>query len=154
MTSDTSLFEAINCFLSQDRSRVAKAARIASAIRNACGYRWVGIYEVDAFAGLVKNVAWSGPSAPAHPIFPVTQGLTSRVILQKQSVNVGDVGRDADYLTALSGTQAEIILPVFDSGHERVIGTLDVESEKRNAFDSAAQALLEECAARLPRLFS
>ena len=43
------------------------ATRVADAIRNRTGWRWVGMYTlVD---GLVRNDAWSGPAAPAHPSF-------------------------------------------------------------------------------------
>lgn len=40
--------------------RVGKARRISAAIRETCGYPWVGIYEI---AGVV--VAWSGPAVGA-----------------------------------------------------------------------------------------
>jgi putative methionine-R-sulfoxide reductase with GAF domain len=61
-------------------------------------------------------------------------------------VNVGDVASDSNYLTALESTRSEIIIPVFDSVGDRVIGTIDVESERPNAFDADVQLLLEECA--------
>ncbi|HSY71232.1 MAG TPA: hypothetical protein VK798_03290, partial [Alloacidobacterium sp.] len=64
--------------LSEDR--VTKAKRIADAIREAGAYRWVGIYDVNIRSGLVSNIAWSGPSAPAYPVFPITKGITSRAI--------------------------------------------------------------------------
>lgn len=35
----------------------------------------MGIYSVNG--GVVANETWSGPAAPAHPTFPVTQGLTA-----------------------------------------------------------------------------
>ena len=96
--------------------------------------------------GLVSNIAWSGPGAPAHPIFPVTKGLTARAIAGRKTINVGDVANDSGYLTALDNTRAEIIVPVLDIAGDRVIGTIDVESEHLNAFDSTEQEFLEECA--------
>jgi L-methionine (R)-S-oxide reductase len=59
---------------------------------------------------------------------------------------VGDVANDSDYLTALGSTRVEIIVPVLDDTGDWVIGTIDVESERLNAFDLAAQVLLEDCA--------
>jgi GAF domain-containing protein len=59
---------------------------------------------------------------------------------------VGDVTNDSGYLTALDNTRAEIIVPVLDIAGDRVIGTIDVESEHLNAFDSTEQEFLEECA--------
>jgi putative methionine-R-sulfoxide reductase with GAF domain len=64
----------------------------------------------------------------------------------KRTINVGDVAKDSACLTALGSTRAEIIVPVLDTAADRVVGTIDVESESLNAFDSATQAALEQCA--------
>lgn len=140
------LLEQLRGLLAQDIDRAATGIRIVRAIREVQSYRWVGIYDVDSQRGIVSNIAWSGPNAPARPTFRITEGLTARAIIAKKTVNVGDVATDADYLTALEGTRSEIIVPVVDKSFDRVIGTIDVESERPNAFDSAAQLLLEECA--------
>ena len=131
--------------LTENLSRTAKAASITEAIRIGGAYRWVGIYDVDIQQGMVSNIAWSGPSAPAYPAFPITKGLTSRAIADRKTINVGDVARDSGYLTAFDSTRAEIIVPVLDNAGN-VIGTIDVESERVHAFDAATQGLLEECA--------
>ena len=143
---DSELLNKLKDILGQNVTRPVKAAQIAKAIRNERAYRWVGIYDVDTQRGLISNIAWSGPSAPAHPTFPMTKGLSSRAISGKKTINVGNVANDPGYLTALESTRAEIIVPVLDNAADCVIGTIDVESEHLNAFDSRAQALLEECA--------
>jgi len=135
--------------LTKDGDRKQKASQIAETIRQAGAYRWVGIYDVDLPRGIVSNISWSGPSAPAYPSFPITKGLTSRAIAEKKPINVGNVANDPDYLTALGSTLSEIIIPVLDDADGNVIGTIDVESERLNAFDSGAQAFLEECAKAL-----
>lgn len=95
--------------------RPTMARRLAEAIRQAGPYRWAGIYDVDRQKGLVSNIAWSGAGAPTHPVFPITKGLTSRAIADKRTVNVGDVASDPDYLTSLTTTQSEIIIPILDA---------------------------------------
>ena len=140
------LLNKLTSILQLDLDRAAKAKHIAEAIRVSAGYRWVGIYDVDSGRELVSNIAWSGPSAPAYPTFPTTKGLTARAIATKATINVGNVAHDANYLTALDSTRAEIILPVFRGRGGDVVGTIDVESEQLNAFDAATQDLLEECA--------
>lgn len=139
--------------LALNEDRVAKARRIAEIIREAGPYRWVSIYDVNVRSGVVSNIAWSGPNAPAYPVFPTTKGLTSRAITVRKTVNAGDVASDSSYLTAFDSTRAEIIVPVLDDTGDQVIGTIDVESEHLNAFDSMAQALLEECAKDSTRIF-
>jgi L-methionine (R)-S-oxide reductase len=149
-----SLPDELQTILALNEDRIIKAKRIAEAIREAGTYRWVGIYDVNVRPGTVSNIAWSGPNAPAYPVFPITKGLTSRAIAARKTVNVGDVASDSSYLTALDSTRAEIIVPILDDTGDHVIGTIDVESEHRNAFDSKAQALLEESANVLTKFWT
>jgi L-methionine (R)-S-oxide reductase len=131
---------------SQKQNRAHTAKAIAEVIRAWGCYRWVGIYEVNLADEIVCNLGWSGPSGPSHPSFPITKGLTSRAIATKKTVNVGDVASDPDYLTALATTRSEIIIPVLDVCGDRVLGTVDVESERPDAFDPPTQESLENCA--------
>jgi L-methionine (R)-S-oxide reductase len=127
------------------RDRQASLREAAARIRASGNYRWVGLYDVDHAAGLVRNICWSGPGPPEHPTFPLTQGLTSAAVAQRQIVNVGDVSADPRYLTAFGNTRSEIIVPVFDQAGEHVLGTIDVESEEPNAFAKDIEDLLEAC---------
>jgi L-methionine (R)-S-oxide reductase len=144
----------LQTILALNEDRITKAKQIAEAIREAGAYRWVGIYDVNARLGTVSNIAWSGPNAPAYPVFPITKGLTSRAITGRKTVNAGDVAIDSNYLTALDSTRAEIIVPILNHAGDHVIGTIDVESEHLNAFDSKAQALLEESANVLTKFWT
>ena len=127
------------------RDREASLQSAAALIRASGNYRWVGLYEVDDAAVMVRNVTWTGPGAPEHPTFPLSKGLTGAAVALKQIVNVGDVLADPRYLTAFGTTRSEIIIPVFDGEGRNVVGTIDVESEKPNAFDKDVQDLLEAC---------
>ncbi len=129
--------------------RAAKAKRLAELIGKLGRYRWVGVYDVGAEQ--VSLIAWSGPSAPEYPTFPVGRGLTGAAIEHKRVVVVGDVRNDPRYLTAFGSTVSEIIVPVLAPGEDRVISTVDVESEKANAFSARDQQMIEQCAnAALP----
>lgn len=132
--------------VARNQPRQLRAQAIADHIRASGNFRWVGLYDVDAKQSLVINIVWSGPAAPAFPIFPITKGLTSRALAQKQTINIGDVSSDADYLTALGSTRSEIIILIIDEESQIVVGTLDVESEHTNAFTPEIQSFLEGCA--------
>ena len=95
----------------------------------------------------MRNVTWRRPGAPEHPTFPLTKGLTSAAVRQKQTLNVGDVSSDARYLTAFGTTRSEIIVPIFDGEGKSVLGTVDIESEAPNAFDKETRDFLETCSA-------
>jgi putative methionine-R-sulfoxide reductase with GAF domain len=129
--------------------RSVKAKRLAEMVQKLGEYRWVGIYDVGS--EMVSILGWSGPSAPEHPSFPVTKGLTSSAIQGKKTVVVGDVRNDPRYLTAFGSTLSEIIVPVLHPEDGRVVGTLDVESERANAFSPRDREMIEHCAqAALP----
>jgi putative methionine-R-sulfoxide reductase with GAF domain len=124
--------------------RAVKAKRLAELIQKLGEYHWVGIYDVGPET--VSIVGWSGPSGPAYPSFPVTKGLTGSAIESKKAVIVGDVRNDPRYLTAFGSTLSEMIVPVLHPGDGRVVGTVDVESERANAFTSRDREMIEQCA--------
>jgi GAF domain-containing protein len=129
--------------------RAEKARRLAERIQTLGEYRWVGVYDVGP--DRVSIIAWSGPGAPEHPSYPTSKGLAGAAIQQKKAVVVGDVRNDPRYLTAFGSTLSEIIVPVLSPGDGRVIGTVDVESERANTFSESDQHLIEQCAqAALP----
>jgi putative methionine-R-sulfoxide reductase with GAF domain len=124
--------------------RAVKAKRLAELIQKLGEYHWVGIYDVGPETASI--VGWSGPSAPAYPSFPVTKGLTASAIESKKAVIVGDVRNDSRYLTAFGSTLSEMIVPVLHPGDGHVVGTVDVESERANAFTSRDREMIEQCA--------
>src|SRR5947207_3040755 len=89
---------------------------------------------------------------PVFRIFlQVPYPLTPLFATSKTTVIVADVRKDPRYLTAFGSTLSEIIVPILDPQSGTVIGTIDVESERADAFSVNDQKLLEECAqASLP----
>jgi GAF domain-containing protein len=129
-------------------NRAEKAKHVAEGIRKLGDYRWVGIYDVGVEEVLI--LAWSGPGAPEFSKFPVSKGLTGAAIGEKKTVIVGNVRNDTRYLTAFGSTLSEIIVPVL-SPNGVVIGTVDVESERANAFTDRDGEMIEQfIAAALP----
>ena len=140
------LLSELRRIVSDGKDRTASLQQVADTLKNAGNYRWVGLYDVDHANGQVSNIVWSGQGAPEHPTFALTKGLTSAAVSERKTINVGDVTADPRYLTAFGTTRSEIIVPIFDWSDESVVGTIDVESEHLNAFDSTEQEFLEECA--------
>ena len=142
----------IDAVLQSRAGRAEKAVRTAELLRQAGGYRWVGLYEVTDRE--IAVLGWSGPGAPAYPGFPATQGLSGVAVAAKRTVLVNDVTTDPRYLPTSAGTLAEIIVPVVGPGAGGVVGTLDVESPERDAFTEADRQALERCAAAVTGLFA
>jgi putative methionine-R-sulfoxide reductase with GAF domain len=123
---------------------------VAELIRTVGGYRWVGLYLVTDTE--IRVVAWTGATPPAFPRFPREKGLNGVAVSTKAPVICQDVSKDSRYLTAFSSTGSEAVFPVV-SDEGDVVGTIDVESDRRNAFRSDDERLLAHCAAAVRSLW-
>lgn len=146
----TAALESLRQALAEPGSREAKANAVSDVILRAGSYRWVGIYDVGVQE--ISVIAWSGPAPPTHPRFPVTQGLNGEAVSSGRTVVVGDVTTAPHYLTTLSSTRAEMVVPVIGQDGS-VTGTIDIESETLNRFTDADRTFIEECATVIGPLF-
>ena len=72
MTEANKLTSDLEIAATSPGGRVASLQLIADTIRHSGNYRWVGLYDVEHDAGIITNIVWSGPGAPAHPQFSIT----------------------------------------------------------------------------------
>jgi len=149
MKDEARILEEIGLAVEGAGSRQNRLGRVAGIVRRAGGYRWVGIYDVADEE--IAIVAWDGPGEPAHPRFPVSQGLCGDAVRLGETVLVSDGTKDRRYLTTFGSKRTEIVVPILDPRTRRPLGTVDVESEKRDAFDKEDRAFLERSAAELAR---
>jgi GAF domain-containing protein len=117
--------------------------KIAELIRAAHGYHWVGLYDVTATEMVI--FAWTGDSSPAFPKFPVTRGLNGAAVALREDLVVQDVRNDPRYLTTFGSTRSEAIFLVRGAPDGRLIGTIDVESDRPNAFRPEDTIFLRQC---------
>jgi putative methionine-R-sulfoxide reductase with GAF domain len=125
-------------------SREEKARLLALLIQSERGYHWVGLYDVSRTH--ISAIAWTGDEPPAFPTFPITKGINGAAVAQRAPVIVQDVSADSRYLTTFGATRSEAIFPVLSNDLARVVGTIDVESDRVNAFGDADETFLTECA--------
>lgn len=121
---------------------------MAEMIRTAHDYRWVGIYKITR--GEFVIVAKTGTCPPTYPRFPITQGLAGAAIESKKSIMVADVHKDPRYLPTFWSTQSEIVAPVITEAG-KVVGLIDVESDKLDAFTEADRNFVEHAAYLIAR---
>jgi PAS domain S-box-containing protein len=74
------------------------------------------------------------------------EGLTGWVAAHKVSLNVPNVAEDPRYVEGMKGTRSEIAVPML--GGEKVIGVLDAQSPKVNAFSEEDLRILSSVAAQ------
>jgi L-methionine (R)-S-oxide reductase len=130
--------------------RATRAKEAAECICVARNFRWVGLYEVTPTE--IRAIAWTGAVPPAFPTFPRTQGLNGAAVASGRPVIINDVREDPRYLTTFSETLAEAIVPVGSAA--QIVGTIDVESDRVNAFSADDERFLKQCALTLAPLWS
>ncbi|MDQ6809859.1 MAG: GAF domain-containing protein [Verrucomicrobiota bacterium] len=150
MDATLKMLQELGAFILAGAKGPEAVKEMAEMIREARGYRWVGVYKIAR--GELIIVAGTGDDPPAYPRFPVTQGLCGAAAESRQTVLVEDVRRDPRYLPTFGTTLSEIVVPIV-SRSERVVGVIAVESEKLKAFTESDRDVLERVASLMGRAF-
>src|SRR5438045_7244752 len=101
---------------------------IAQLVQRTCKYRWVGVYKIKRKDFVIE--AATNKMKPACPRFPVTQGLSAKAMEERCTVIVPDVRKEPCFLPNFWSTKSEVIVPIIDDEHDRVLGVINVESAK------------------------
>ena len=105
-------------------------------------YSWVGIYLVEG-DDLVLG-PWRGPQATEHVRIPVGQGVCGAAAASGETEIVDDVNADPRYLACFPSTRSEIVVPISHEG--RVVGEIDIDSDRPAAFGEDDRVLLKRVA--------
>lgn len=112
-------------------------------------YTWVGIYLMDGDA--LALGPYLGKPSP-HTRIPLGRGICGAAATENATIVVDDVNADPRYLACSIETKSEIVVPIAQDG--RVLGEIDIDSDRRAAFGPADRTLLEEVAALLAPLLA
>ena len=105
-------------------------------------YSWVGIYLVEG-DDLVLG-PWKGPEATEHVRIPLGQGVCGAAAASGRTEIVDDVNADPRYLACFPSTRSEIVVPIQHDG--RVVGEIDIDSDRPAAFGDDDRSFLERVA--------
>ena len=105
-------------------------------------YSWVGIYLVEG-DDLVLG-PWQGPQATEHVRIPIGQGVCGAAAASGETEIVDDVNADERYLACFPSTRSEIVVPIVYEG--KVVGEIDIDSDRPSAFGPEDRTLLERVA--------
>jgi GAF domain-containing protein len=111
-------------------------------------YTWVGIYRLAG--DHLELGPFLGKPSP-HTRIPLNAGICGAAATSKQTIVVDDVDADPRYLACSLETRSEIVVPILKG--TRVLGEIDIDSDKKAAFGSGDRELLEAVAARLADTF-
>lgn len=101
-----------------------------------------GVLLFDPLTGTLKpHRSYRGTSQENlfRPL-PLTEGITGKVTQSGKVIRVGNIAEEASYYEAISGVQSELCVPIISRG--QVMGVINTESVKRNAYSERDERLL------------
>ncbi|MFZ5750695.1 MAG: GAF domain-containing protein [Pseudomonadota bacterium] len=112
---------------------VALMATLACEIHHADDrFDWTGFYRVVG-----PELLKIGPYQGGHGclVIPFARGVCGAAARTGQTQIVSDVEAFPGHIACSSSTRSEIVLPVFGQGG-RLLGVLDIDSDRPDAFDA------------------
>ena len=108
-------------------------------------YNWVGIYLLSEEGEELTLGPWAGPQPTEHVRIPVGYGICGLAVREKQTVIVNDVSKEPRYLACFPSTRSEIVVPIITKDG-KIIGEIDIDSDKPAAFGEDDRRFLEKIA--------
>ena len=135
------ILEKITQILTNDHEN--KLQQIVDLLQTAIAhYSWVGIYIVkgnDLILG-----PWNGPEATEHTTIPIGTGICGSAAATGKTEIISDVNADDRYLSCFISTRSEIVVPI--KKQDTIIGEIDIDSDKTQAFTHEDSIFLEKVA--------
>lgn len=122
-------------------SRSLLSRAVALLAREQPHYNWVGVYLLEGETLVLGP--YVGKPTP-HTRIPLDQGLCGAAASSGKTIVVDDVNSDPRYLACSLQTRSEIVVPI--ARHGKILGEIDVDSDRRAAFGEADRKLLEAVA--------
>lgn len=101
-------------------------------------FNWVGFYRVTE-----KNLLKIGPYQGEHGCLTISfdRGICGAAARKRTTQLADDVSKVPYHIACSPKTKSEIVVPLIE--RRKVIGVLDIDSHKFNAFDSVDRKHLE-----------
>jgi sigma-B regulation protein RsbU (phosphoserine phosphatase) len=108
--------------------------RVAELVKRVVDYEMFGILLLDEDRQeLVLRQAVNFGAGKEKSRLPVSEGLSGAAVRGKEPVLVGDVQRDARYVSLVPETRSELVIPLVHKGE--VLGVFDLESRELDHFN-------------------
>lgn len=141
----TALLPQLEALVAGESDPVANMANVASGLREAFGFFWVGFYRVVG-QELVLG-PFQGPLACTR--IGLGRGVCGRAWSERQTIVVPDVETFPGHIACSSESKSEIVVPFFDRTGEQVAGVLDIDSDRRDDFSETDRHELERLMRRI-----
>ena len=137
----------LNRALSKEPLTEALTASVRLLRESSDHFDWVGIYLVHENDLVLE--AYAGDAETEHVRIPIGQGICGSAAKEGATIVVPDVNQDPRYLMCFASTRSEILVPI--KGVKGVLGEIDIDSGRHDAFDQNDREILERAASLLAR---
>lgn len=124
---------------------VTAMATIAALLHHAFGHLWTGFYRVVEPGQLLRVGPYQGSLGCVDIAFG--RGVCGDAAAGGKTVIVRDVGKYPGHITCDARSKSEIVVPVFGKRGD-LIGVLDIDSDRLDAFDVEDARGLEQLVSR------
>jgi GAF domain-containing protein len=131
------LLPQIRSLVSDEPDQIANLANVAAVLKEAFGFFWVGFYLLKE--GELVLGPFQGPLACTR--IALDRGVCGAAATQKKTLLVPDVEAFPGHIACSSASRSEVVVPMLLDG--RLIGVLDVDSDRLDDFDDVDVAGLE-----------
>ena len=112
--------------------QVTAMATMAALVHHAFGHLWTGFYRVVEPGQLLRVGPYQGSLGCLDIAFG--RGVCGTAAAESKTQIVPDVEKYPGHITCDARSRSEIVVPVFGQQGD-LIGVLDVDSDRLNAFD-------------------
>ncbi|MFN9298829.1 MAG: GAF domain-containing protein [Acidobacteriota bacterium] len=106
--------------------------KIASSLRQLVQFDGFSVLLVDDSGQLLRHRFSLRFDERKTSDIPVSRGVTGAAFRARHAIRVADTAEDVRYIETASGIRSEVAVPLIVN--DRVIGVMDIESEKVNFF--------------------
>ncbi|MCU0437015.1 MAG: GAF domain-containing protein [Raineya sp.] len=131
------LLPQIDGILQTETDLTANLANFVAVLKEAFGFFWIGFYWVKNEQLVLAP--FQGTLACTRIAFG--KGVCGASWKEQKTILVPDVDAFPGHIACSSLSKSEVVVPVFQNG--KVVGVLDVDSDKLNDFDDQDQIGLE-----------
>ncbi|WOK06485.1 GAF domain-containing protein [Imperialibacter roseus] len=133
-----SLVPQVEALIAGEPDLTANLANIAAALKYGMGFFWVGFYMVKEDQLVLGP--FQGPIACTR--INLGKGVCGSSWKEARTFIVPDVDQFPGHIACSGDSKSEIVLPIIRDG--KVLGVLDVDSDRLNEFDEVDQRYLEQ----------
>jgi L-methionine (R)-S-oxide reductase len=120
---------------------IAGMATMSAMLHHGFGHLWTGFYRVVEPGRLLRVGPYQGTLGCLEIVFG--RGVCGTAAAEQRTVVVEDVHAFPGHITCDARSRSEIVVPAFDRSGA-LIAVLDIDSDRRGAFDETDRVALEE----------